>query len=376
MITIHSGIPPTATRYIDVLVPVYNGARTIRTSLASIQTQTVQNIRIFVVNDGSTDETAEIVKNIAREDSRIYLVDKQNSGIVDTLNTGLQYCDAEFIARLDADDLSYPERLEVQLAYLRENEDCVAVGCRIDHIDEAGHPLSNLPQPGQPDLADPRWVPAREPYLMHPFLMVRRSAMIKVGAYRHVTNSEDTDLYWRLNEHGRLYNLDVSLGQYRMNPTSISGTSIVNGRIMAVNSQRAALSAIRRRQGRQDLDFANAKKAMIESRTLEELYDLSCSDLDNEERAHLAIAASAKLLELASYRPYELEYSDCVFIRRSLGEAFRLSKQNQRELNWLVTVAAARLLRGVRLVQAATLAPAPAYPIVMARLLCGFGKKS
>jgi glycosyltransferase involved in cell wall biosynthesis len=376
MITIRSGLPPMATRPIDVLIPVYNGAQTIRTSLASIQTQTVQNIRIFVVNDGSTDETAEIVKNIAREDSRIYLVDKQNSGIVDTLNTGLQYCDAEFIARLDADDLSFPQRLEVQLAYLRENEDCIAVGCRIEHIDEAGHLLSNLPQPGQPDAADPCWVPAREPYLMHPFLMVRRSAMIKVGAYRHVVNSEDTDLYWRLIEHGRLYNLDISLGQYRMHPTSISGTSIIGGRIMAVNSQRAALSAIRRRQGRQDLDFANSKKATLESRTLEELYDLSCSDLDDEERAHLAIAASAKLLELASYRPYELEYSDCVFIRKSLSEAFRLSKQNQKELNWLVTVAAARLLRGARLVQAATLAPASAYPIVMARLLCGFGRKS
>ena len=368
-------IPAMANRSVEVLVPVYNGARTIKASLASIQAQTISDIRILVVNDGSTDDTAEIVKSLAREDPRIYLVNKQNSGIVETLNAGLQYCDAEFIARFDADDVSYPQRLEVQLSYLHENADCVAVGCRIDHIDEAGHPLSNLPHPGQPDLADPWRVPAREPYLMHSFLMVRRSAMIKVGGYRHVMNSEDTDLYWRLTECGRLYNLEISLGQYRMNPMSISGASIGNGRVMAINSQRAALSAIRRRQGRQDLNFTYSKKAPFESRTLEELYQLSCSDLDSEERAHLSIAASAKLLELASYRPYELEYSDCVFIRRSLSEASRLSKQNQRDVYWLVTVAAARLLRGARLVDAAALVPASTYPIVIARLMCGFGKK-
>jgi hypothetical protein len=160
-----------------------------------------------------------------------------------------------------------------------------------------------------------------------------------------------------------------------MNTTSISGASIGNGRVMAINSQRAALSAIRRSQGRQDLNFAYCGKATLETRSLEELYQLSCSDLDSEERAHLSIAASAKLLELASYRPYELEYSDCLFIRRSLAEAFRLSKQNQKDVYWLVTVAGARLLRNARVIEAVALAPAATYPIVIARLFCGFGKK-
>ena len=368
-------IPATADRRVDVLLPVYNGAKTIKVALASIQAQTINDIRIVVVNDGSTDGTAEIVQSIAQGDPRICLLNKPNSGIVEALNAGLEYCEAEFIARFDADDVSYPQRLEVQLSYLRQHADCVAVGCRIDHIDEAGRPLSDLPQPGQPDLADPCWIPAREPYLIHPFLMVRRSAMIKVGAYRHVPNSEDTDLYWRLIEHGRLHNLEISLGQYRMNSMSVSSASIGNGRVMALNSQRAALSAIRRRRGRQDLNFEYSKNPILETRTLKELYQLSCFDLDNEERAHLSIAASAKLLELTGYRPYELEYSDCLFIRRSLSEAFRLSKQNQKDVYWLVTVAGARLLRSARLIEAAALAPATTYPIVIARLLCGFGKK-
>jgi glycosyltransferase involved in cell wall biosynthesis len=354
---------------IDVLVPVYNGARTIRESLASVQVQTVKDIRVVVVNDGSRDGTAEIVAALAREDPRICLINKPNSGIVETLNLGLGYCQAEFIARFDADDVSYPRRLETQLSYLRDNPDCVAVGGRVDHIDEQGRPLKGLPHPGQPDLADPCWVPAREPYLIHPFLMVRRSAITGIGGYRYVRNSEDTDLYWRLAEHGRLHNLHVSLGQYRMCTTGISGASILNGRVMATNSQRAALSAIRRRKGRSDLSFRDSNGLRYDFGTLEEIYKGACSDLDSEERVHLSISASAKLLELTNYRPYELEYSDCVFIRKCLSEAYRLPQRNQAELNWLVTVAASRLLTKGRLAEVAALTPPSSYPIVAARTL-------
>lgn len=354
---------------VDVLIPVYNGVRTVRESLASIQSQTVRNIRIVVINDGSTDGTADIVATLARDDKRIVLVTKPNSGIVDTLNFGLKYCDAEIIARFDADDISYPHRLEAQLSYLFDHPDCLAVGGRVDHIDENGDPLHGLPLPGQPDLSDPCWVPAREPYLIHPFLMVRRSAMIRAGGYRYVLNSEDTDLYWRLAEHGRLYNLEVPLGQYRMRTTSVSGASIVNGRVMATNSQLAALSAVRRHNGRPDFSFARSGGPGNSSATLEQIYQFACSDLDNEERAYLSIAASAKLLELANYRPYELEYSDCVFIRKSLCEMHKLSARNRVEVMWLVTVAAARLLTKGRVAEAAALAPSASYPVVAARTL-------
>jgi glycosyltransferase involved in cell wall biosynthesis len=357
------------TARIDVLIPVYNGVRTVRESLASIQSQTVRNIRIVVINDGSTDGTADIVSSLARDDNRIFLFTKPNGGIVETLNFGLKYCDAEFIARFDADDISYPYRLEAQLAYLRDHPDCLAVSGRVDHIDENGKALHGLPLPGQADLSDPCWSPAREPYLIHPFLMMRRSAITSVGGYRYLLNSEDTDLYWRLAEHGRLHNLEVSLGQYRMHTTSISGASIRNGRVMATNSQRAALSAVRRLRGRPDLNFAQYFGTASGADTLEEIYQFACSDLDNEERIHLSIAASAKLLELTNYRPYELEYSDCAFIRRSLCEMHKVSKGNQAELNWLVTVAAARLLTKGQVAEAAALVPFGSYPVVAARTL-------
>jgi len=359
-----------ATPAIDVLVPVYNSAATVKESLASIRAQTVKDIRIVVVNDGSTDGSADIVASLAQSDQRICLINRPNSGIVDTLNFGLGTCQAEFIARFDADDISYPNRFEVQLAYLRNHPDCLAVGGRVDHIDEEGRPLYGLPHPGPPELADPAWVPAGEPYLIHPFLMARRAALAKVGGYRFVPNSEDTDLYWRLAEHGRLHNLDTALGQYRMHTKSISGSSIGNGRIMAACSQLAALSAIRRRQGRPDLDFtADHARQLRTSGSLEDVYHRACTGLDDDESRHLSAAISAKLLELTNYRPYELEVADCAFIRKSLERTETLPWQNQKELKWLATVAAARLITKGKLREAAALVAPSSYPVVAARVL-------
>jgi glycosyltransferase involved in cell wall biosynthesis len=354
---------------VDVLVPVYNGAATIKRSLASVQSQTVRAIRIIVVNDGSTDATLDIVKALADGDPRIRLINKSNSGLVDTLNLGLEYCEADLIARFDADDVCYPNRLEVQLSYLRHCSDCVAVGGLVDHIDELGRPLIGLPLPGQPDQADPYWIPAREPYLIHPFLMVRRSAMKEIGGYRYVLNSEDTDLYWRLAELGRLYNLELALGQYRMHTMSVSGASILNGRVMAVNSQRAALSAVRRRIGRPDLNFARSENQYRSAATLAEICELASVGLDTEERAHLLIASSAKLLELTNYRPYELEYSDCEFIRRSFGMVHKPPIQNRAELNWYLTVAAARLLVKGKIAEAVALTPPSSYGVAAIRTI-------
>jgi hypothetical protein len=85
--------------------------------------------------------------------------------------------------------------------------------------------------------------------------MVRRASVVGLGGYRYVYHSEDTDLYWRLLDHGQLHNLDSILGDYRMHSGSISGSSIVNGRIMSLGSQLAALSARRRRSRLPDSVF-------------------------------------------------------------------------------------------------------------------------
>lgn len=352
---------------VDVLVPVFNGATTITEAIESLQRQTFTSFRIVVVDDGSTDRTPEVLAAIAARDSRITVLTQPNGGIVDALNAGLRLCQSEFVARQDADDISDPLRLAVELDYLRRHADCVAVSGAVKHVDEQGRLLGTVQTFPQPDRADPRWAPSREPYLMHPFLMARRAELQAIGGYRYVYYSEDTDLYWRLQERGVLKNLDVLLGKYRVHARSISSASVVNGRIMALGSQLAGLSALRRRTGRADLKFSKeAIKEYRNAETLLKLWELGKRQLDNDEAGYLRIALAGKLLELTAYRPYELELSDCHFIRGALDEISRLPHCNRKDLSRLYASAAARLLISRRLREMAALtAPWLYLPMIM-----------
>jgi glycosyltransferase involved in cell wall biosynthesis len=358
---------------VDILLPVFNGATTITEAIESLQQQTLTSFRIIVVDDGSTDRTLEVLSALAARDSRITILTQPNGGTVDALNAGLRLCQAEFIARQDADDISDPSRLEIELDYFRSHPDCVAVSGAVKHIDEQGRFLGTLQTFPQPDCADPYWAPSREPYLMHPFLMVRRAELQAIGGYRYVYYSEDTDLCWRLQERGAMQNLDMPLGKYRVHTRSISSASVINGRIMALSSQLAGLSALRRRTGRTDLHFP--KKAIREYRnaqTLSKLWEIGKRQLDDDEARYLRIALASKLLELTAYRPYELEFSDCQFIRGALDELSRLPHPNRKDLSRLYARAAARLLIGGRLREMLTLTPPWLYLPMMMRTVLKF----
>jgi GT2 family glycosyltransferase len=311
------------TARVDVLIPAYNAAETIESAIESIRRQTLSDIRIHIVNDGSTDGTAACLAEMAAADPRIVVHTKTNGGIVDALNHGLQYCAAEFVARHDADDLADPTRLAVQCAYLKSHPGVVAVGAAVRHIGPDGASLGTVGRLPPPELADSWVLPAREPYLIHPFLTVRREALIAIGGYRHVHHAEDSDLYWRLRDLGGLHNLPDILGSYRIHPSSISGASIVNGRIQAISSQLAAISARRRSANKSDLNFSKMSLGDLQAlQDIAPMVDLAVADLDSEERRWLEIAVAAKLLELAAYRPYEIESADCDFIGRAVRQPF------------------------------------------------------
>lgn len=307
------------TAAVDVLIPVFNGSRTVESAVGSIAAQSLADIRILVVDDGSTDDTAARVGRMAGADRRIVLLRQANGGIVDALNAGFDACTAPLVARHDADDLAAPDRLQRQAAFLLGHPEVNAVSGAVRHIDEDGRVLGSVLRLVSPDRADLSLFPQREPYLMHPFLMMRRAAAVAVGGYRHVFHAEDTDLYWRLQEAGDLANMDDVLGDYRMHANSVTGLSPLNGRISAVNSQRAGLSALRRRAGRADLVFPkSALRDYQAAGTFEAVIAVGSRDLDPEEAARLRISACAKLLELAGHRPYELDAADCALIGRTL----------------------------------------------------------
>lgn len=300
---------------VDVLIPVFNGGATIRESVASIQGQNLSDIRIIVVDDGSTDDTRAILTEIATSDPRVQIITQKNSGIVDALNTGLKACTADLVARHDADDIAFPQRLTEQVAYLARRAECIAVASNAWHIDDNGRRTGKYTRFRGDVQPDADRAPSREPYLMHPFLMVRRSALAAAGEYRYAFHSEDTDLYWRLLAQGPLHNLEVIHGEYRVHSGSISSVSVVNGRISAVNSQLAALSYKRRLAGRSDLVFeSHALEFYKEAESFERILTIAAQQLDQDEAIWLRIAAAAKLAELSAVRPYKLSEADYALI--------------------------------------------------------------
>lgn len=307
----------------------YNSARTVERSIVSLQCQSLRDIRIIVVDDASTDDTAAIVERMAAEDARIELVRQPvNRRIVGAANEGLSRCRATYVARQDSDDTSIPERLAIEVAYLEANLDCVAVSSYARQVDDSGKFLGKLSCPSPPAEADPHWFPSREPYIMHPFLLVRREALEAVGGYRHVFYAEDTDLYWRLREIGRLHTMPIVLGDYTIHAGSITGRSPLNGRVSAVNSQLSALSTLRRERGQADLSFPAERLAEYEAaETVEKMLDVAGSQLGAEERTYLRFAVAAKLVELAAYRPYFLAPTDYEFIRNTITENRRLLRR-------------------------------------------------
>jgi glycosyltransferase involved in cell wall biosynthesis len=355
---------------IDIVVPAYNAEPTIRQAIDSLRNQTVRNIRIVVVDDGSTDATGRILADMAARDPRIVVLTQPNGGIVAAVTHGLSVCRAAFIARHDADDLAAADRLERQIRYLEEHPDCVAVSGSGGHIDAQGRPTGGRVRLARVDRADPAWIPAREPYLPQPFLLMRRAAFDQIGGYRSLAVAEDSDLYWRLAEIGTLRNIDRNFGSYRVHAGSISSASIRNGRSMAFWSQMAALSARRRRAGLPDLAFSPADLRRCETAvTLEEFFRAGSVGLAEDERSWLALALGMKLAALAFYRPYELDSADCAFIGRARRDAgLAIGPDNRAEIADHLMATATRLVVRGRFGDALKLVSPARYPVLLGRV--------
>ncbi len=189
----------------------------------------------------------------------------------------------------------------------------------------------------EPMRSDPLVAPHREPYLPHPFLMVRMTAMEKIGKeYRHFVFAEDVDLYWRLRHAGRLVNSKNKLGRYRLHPDSVTAKSIFHGRVSATFSQLAGISELRRINGFQDISIARDPMMDLEPRqSLEEIanYASTCAGLSKPEEQYLKACAAAKLLELTWRRTYYTEAADYYFMKKWLQPEFFLGDTWNKSIN-------------------------------------------
>ncbi|GHA57387.1 hypothetical protein GCM10008927_23820 [Amylibacter ulvae] len=324
---------------ISFLLPVHNGGQFLRQTLDSLLSQDFSDYDIHIIDDGSTDDSAQIIDDLNSD--KIHYNAQQNAGLVAALNNGLSRLDCKYVARIDADDICYPNRLSRQLDYLQFTQADV-VSCKAVHIDELGHPLgisgvSNVYDP------DPDWLPPKEPYLSHPFMFGRLEVLAQTG-YRDAHLSEDADLCWRLSETHRLAVQNAILGEYRLHLNSISTMDVTAGRVQAFYAALAALNAKRRAQNRvecaYDKSLAQSKQAATD---MDGLVALFTDHLDAREQTYLHAAACMKLLHLARWRGYAITMDDVMAAKRAVKRVKPLSTEIAQDTAQIIAEAELKL---------------------------------
>jgi glycosyltransferase involved in cell wall biosynthesis len=293
--------------HVTVLIPGYNAEAHLVEALTSILAQTFDDYCVLFVDDGSTDATPEIVQRLSGP--RLSTVRKENGGIVSALNLGLSMIDSEWVARFDADDISLPYRLASQLEFAAFTG-CEAVSSAPIHIDEAGAVIghSAATDPYQPD---PARIPAAEPYLPHPFLMMKRHLFEVAGGYRPAHYSEDADLFWRICDQCRMAVQREPLGFYRVHSGSVSTTSLAHIRVQAFFGQLAALNHRRRLARRTEIAYLGTSQEWVaRASSIDVLIDAYVGRLDHDEVAWIRAATCAKFLIQASWRGLAIPQSE------------------------------------------------------------------
>ncbi len=208
---------------VSVCMPVFNAEPYLRLAVESILQQSFTDFEFIIIDDGSTDKSRQILEQYARRDARIRLVSRPNTGYVTALNEALSMSRAPYLARMDADDVSMPDRFEKQLEYFRNHPDCVLLGSQILMIDPFGSSLYRPEHRLNHDEIDAQLLAGVGWAVVHPACMMVREHVTALGGYR-MELAEDLDLFLRLAERGRIANLPDVLLHYRQHAKSVNHT--------------------------------------------------------------------------------------------------------------------------------------------------------
>jgi glycosyltransferase involved in cell wall biosynthesis len=201
---------------VTVLMPMYNAERHLHEAIDSILHQTLTDFEFLIIDDASTDKSIEIINSYT--DSRIRLIrNEKNLGISATLNKGIEIASTELIARMDADDISYPTRLQKQYDFFQSNPDFALLSTSTRVVSPDNKPI-------RIDKFDSEYYYYNLNFICwmyHSTIMYKRSVVIDVGKYA-VPYSEDFDLFWQISRKYKIYNLREVLLDYRESDESLS----------------------------------------------------------------------------------------------------------------------------------------------------------
>ncbi len=207
---------------VTILMPVYNGSNYLRDAIQSILNQSFGNFEFLIIEDGSIDNSVEVIKSF--DDPRIkVLSNKKNFGLVYSLNRGLENANGKYVARMDCDDVSLPNRIQEQITFMDKNTDIGVCGTWIETLEEDGGYINKY-------LTDPDDIKASLLFntsLAHPSIIIRRSVLednkLKYDD-NHKFYYEDYGLWIKLSKVTKLSNIPKVLLQYRVHKKSFSHT--------------------------------------------------------------------------------------------------------------------------------------------------------
>ena len=204
---------------VSVLMSVHNGAPWVRDAVASVLAQTAGDLELIVIDDGSTDTTREILARA--RDPRVRVEHQTRAGLTRALNHAVALARAPLAARLDADDLALPERLERQLTFLAAHAEVGLLGTGAREVDEGGREVAVIRPPAD-DGALRRMLIRRNPFV-HSSVVMRRAVVERAGGYdERLPVAQDYDLWMRMSRLAGLANLPEPLVVRRLLPGRVT----------------------------------------------------------------------------------------------------------------------------------------------------------
>ncbi len=212
---------------ISIILPAYNAAKYIEQTISSLLNQTFTDFELLVIDDGSTDNTVSVIKKFT--DSRIILIQNEhNLGLVKTLNKATMLCKGNYIARMDADDIALPQRLQLQKEFLDAHTNIAATAGWVNFIDENNKPAGAWDLDRQTNTAvQIKKVLVKENCIAHPSVMIRAAVLQQYLYSEKQLHIEDYDLWLRLTADSLVIEkIQQPVLDYRVHTESVTGSKL------------------------------------------------------------------------------------------------------------------------------------------------------
>lgn len=305
--------------FYTVLMPAYNAAPFLRQAVDSVLAQTFTDFEFLIVNDGSTDDTGAILESY--NDPRIRIHHQENKGVIGALNAGLLLARGRYIARFDADDVCYPQRLQVQHDYLISHPECVLLGSAADYIDEHGEFIFEW-QPAAFESEALATAALHTCPFDHPTVAYPRQLALDLGGYPQGAIHFEDHLFWmKFFAAGPTANLPEPLIQHRFNPGSVTIDEKWRGPVFKEIKYRAI------REGKIETADSEQLRLLLQSQDIKKYKDAAYYAMMGKKflwnnhqprkaRAHLQQAIRVMPGKAEPYALYLLSFLPRAFIRK------------------------------------------------------------